>query len=125
MTREEQFQLYENAVKAEQKEMEENFERYKKALKKEKPCVERKTVYLDREIVERLNKGSRKIKDIIFDALKEWQMGLRGELENSSHEKEKIKIMMNINEWEKLCSPNYNGISEYLNAILSSYYSRR
>ena len=85
MTREEQFRLYENAVKAEQKEMEENFERYKKALKKEKPCVERKTVYLDHEIVERLNKESRKIKDIIFDVLKEWQMGLRGELEHSGH----------------------------------------
>ena len=125
MTSEEQFQLYENAVKAEQKEMEENFERYKKALKKEKPCVERKTVYLDHEIVERLNKGSRKIKDIIFDALKEWQMGLRGELEDSGHEKEKYKIMMSVNDFEKLSSPNFKGISEYLNAILSAYYSRR
>lgn len=122
MTREEQFRLYENAVKAEQKE---KFTRYKNAVKNEKPCTERKTVSLDYVVVQRMGVNMKKIKDVIFKALSEWQTGLRGRLDNGEHGKVKIKIMMNINDWEKLSSPNYNGISEYLNEILNSYYSRR
>lgn len=110
MTREEQFRLYENAVKA---------------VKNEKPCTERKTVSLDYVVVQRMGVNMKKIKDVIFKALSEWQTGLRGRLDNGEHGKVKIKIMMNVNDWEKLSSPNYNGISEYLNDILNSYYSRR
>ena len=120
LSREEQFQLYENAVKAEQKELEEQFNKYKNAVKNENKISKRISVMLDNDLVEKMSQENKTINKIINEALKEWQSGNRVQRKKVS-----VQFTVGLDEEENLYSPNYNNMSDYLNDILASYYSRR